>query len=107
VVLAVGPEDGDRRHALLLADARRQPDGGDRLEQRVERAAEEACLLAGDDRDGLRVAQLSAAATAAGAALRRRCCAAMTSATASRCRGCRCARAIASRQAAGSAGLPL
>ena len=58
VILGVDPEDGDRRHAVLLPHALGQPDRGDRLQQREERAAEEAGLLAGDDGDGLRIAQL-------------------------------------------------
>ena len=58
VVLGVHPEDRDGGHAVLLADAARQLKGRDRLEQGVERAAEEARLLAGDDADGGGIGEL-------------------------------------------------
>ena len=58
VVLALDPEDRHRRDAVLGRDALRQPDRRDRLEQREHRPAEQRRLLAGDDRDGVRIAQL-------------------------------------------------
>ncbi len=45
------PEDGDRGHAAI-AERRRVVYGAEGLEQRVERAAEDAGLLAGDDDAG-------------------------------------------------------
>ena len=57
VVLGVDPEDRDHRHALLPADARGQPEGGDGLEQCVKRAAEQAGLLTGHDSHGGRIGQ--------------------------------------------------
>ena len=81
VILGVDPEDRHHRHAVLAADtALRQPDRRERLQQRVERAAEEPGLLAGDDRHGAGIGQRRAAARAAAGASRRSCCAARTSA---------------------------
>ena len=54
VVLGVHPEDRHRRHPVLGLHAPREGDGGERLEQRVERPAEQAGLLAGEDRDRAR-----------------------------------------------------
>ena len=79
---------------------------GDRLEQREQRAAEQpaCCPVTIATLSGSR--SRAAAASASGGAPRRRCCAMTMSAMRSRSRGWRCARAMASRHAAGSAGLP-
>ena len=58
MILGVDPEDGDHRGLAVRPTRARELDGGDGLEQGVERAAERARLLAGDDRDGARVGQL-------------------------------------------------
>lgn len=57
VILRVDPEDRHRAHAVLPLDAGSEPDRGDRLEQREERAAEEPRLLARHNRDGARVGE--------------------------------------------------
>ena len=51
VVLGVHPEDRHRDHPVLGLHAPCEGDGGERLEQRVERPAEQSGLLAGEDRD--------------------------------------------------------
>jgi hypothetical protein len=48
---------GHGTHVVVAPDALGEADGRDRLEQREERAAEEAGLLTGDDRDGAGVGQ--------------------------------------------------
>ena len=59
VVLGVDPEDRDRRHVVPRPHAFGELDRRDGLQQREQRSAEESRLLAGDDRDGLRMAKLS------------------------------------------------
>ena len=58
VVLGVDPEDGDGGDVLLEAQALGQLDRRQRLDQRVQRPAEQPGLLAGDHGHRLRVAQL-------------------------------------------------
>ena len=60
VVLRVDPEDRDGRHVVVARHLFGELEGGQRLEEREERAAEEPGLLAGDDRDRLAVGQQSA-----------------------------------------------
>ena len=57
MVLGVNPEHGDRRDAVLGGSPLRQAEGGQRLEQREQRAAKQPRLLAGDDRDRLGISQ--------------------------------------------------
>ncbi len=57
VILGVDPEDRHRGHLVLLLDLLRQRDRRDRLEQRVDRPAEQSGLLAGDDGDGFRIGE--------------------------------------------------
>jgi hypothetical protein len=52
VVLGLHPEDRDGRHVLFALGLARQLQRGQRFQQRVHRAAEDAGLLAGDDGDG-------------------------------------------------------
>ena len=106
VIFGVDPEHGDRGHAVLGPHALGEPDGGQRLEQREQRAAEEAGLLAGDDGDRVRVAELGGGGDRFG-----RCAAAALLRLQRRrrwrraSRGCCCVRAIASRQAAAIGGI--
>jgi hypothetical protein len=58
MVLGINPEDGDRRHAMLVPHTIGQTQCGQRLEQGEERSAEKSGLLPGDDGDRLRIAQL-------------------------------------------------
>ena len=51
VIFRVDPEDRDRGHAVLARDLLGELERRQRLEQRVERPAEEPGLLAGDDGD--------------------------------------------------------
>ena len=51
VILGVDPEDGDGRHVVVARHLLGELDRRQRLEQREERAAEQARLLAGDDGD--------------------------------------------------------
>ncbi len=57
VVLGIHPEDRDGWDAVACLDESGQPDGGDRLEQRIERSAKESGLLPGHNRHRLRVRQ--------------------------------------------------
>jgi hypothetical protein len=58
VILSVDPEHRDSRHLLLAAEAFRQPDRVQRLEQREQRSAKQPRLLPGDDRHRVPVAEL-------------------------------------------------
>ena len=57
VILGVDPEDRDRRHLVVARDLLGELERRERLEQREQRAAEEARLLAGDDGDGAAVGE--------------------------------------------------
>jgi hypothetical protein len=58
VILGVYPEHRDGRHPIFLRHPFGEPDGRDRLEQREQRSAKQACLLACHDRDSRSIAQL-------------------------------------------------
>ena len=107
MILGVDPEHRDRRDAVLAAYPLREPNRGQRLQQREEWSAEETGLLTGDDGDGLRIAKSGRRRDAAGW---RAAPALLRLQQRRRCRRDRgdagCARAMASRQAAGSSGLP-
>ena len=60
VIFRLDPEDRDGRHVVLSRDLVGQLDRRERLHQREQRAAEETGLLAGDDRHGAGVRQLTA-----------------------------------------------
>ena len=60
VIFRFDPEDRDGWNVVLARDLFGQLDRRERLQQREHRAAEETRLLAGDDRHGARVSQLTA-----------------------------------------------
>ncbi len=66
VILRVDPEDRDGARPVLPLDAGREPDGGDRLEEREQRSTEEPGLLASDDRHRRRVSERTRACTCLG-----------------------------------------
>ena len=91
---------------VLFTNPLGEPHGGERLEQREERSSEQSGLLARNDGDGIRVAQLSGG----GERFSRGAAAALLSLhevgdRLSLARCC-CVRADGASQAAGSAGLP-
>src|SRR5262249_61800527 len=57
VLLRLDPEERNRGSALLALGPARELKRADRLEQRIERSAEGAGLLAGDDRDRSRIGE--------------------------------------------------
>ena len=59
MILGIDPEDRHDRRAERLRRTARQLNGGDRLQNGVERTAEHAGLLAGDDGDGLGIGEKS------------------------------------------------
>ena len=60
MIFRLDPEHRDGRHVVLARDLFGELDRGQRLQQREQRAAEETRLLAGDDRHGAGVRQLTA-----------------------------------------------
>ena len=85
VIFGVDPEDGDGRHLVIARHLFGELQRGERLEQREQRSAEEARLLAGDEsrRSCDRRAAPPRRRARAGAC-RRSCCAAMTAAMSAR-----------------------
>ena len=57
VILGFDPEHGDRRHAVFLRDPRGELRGRQSFVEREQRTAEQSGLLAGDDRDGIRIGE--------------------------------------------------
>ena len=58
VILRRHPENRDGRLSRLALDASRPQIGGEGLHHRQERAAEQPCLLSGDDHPGARIGEL-------------------------------------------------
>ncbi|MGC4084078.1 MAG: hypothetical protein QM736_18700 [Vicinamibacterales bacterium] len=59
MILGIDPEDGNCRHVMVAFDLCREFQGGECLEQREERSAEEPGLLAREDGDRLSIGQLA------------------------------------------------
>ena len=107
VILAVNPEHRDRGDVVFSADPAREPDGGERLQQRKQRTTEEPGLLSGHDRHRFGVRQLLRGGECGGArAPRDFSCAPTTAPTSAWAAGRFCRVRIVSAHTAGLDGDP-